>query len=159
MPEAGYITSQPFEYERIGAAAIYCSDGRYNEQFDEFLHNHLKLPRYDRLVVPGGPAVLAGHFSSYRDEEVMVEQLRFLIEGHELDRVVMVAHKGCGFYRKRLMVSERRVRVQQEEDLVKAAARVRAVSRNVVVSGFIADLTDGDAAEKARVVIEPVDVA
>ncbi|HZW06014.1 MAG TPA: carbonic anhydrase [Phycisphaerales bacterium] len=159
MPKAGYITSQPFEHERIGAAAIYCSDGRYNEQFDEFLHNHLKLPRYDRLVVPGGPAALAGHFSSYRDEEVMVEHLRFLIEGHELDRVVMIAHRGCGYYRKRLMVSERRLRAQQVEDLVKAAARVRTISRGVAVSGFIADLTEDEASERARVVIEPVDVA
>lgn len=155
MSKSGYLASQPFEHERIGAAAIYCSDGRYNEQFDEFLHNHLKLPRYDRLVVPGGPGVLAGHFAAYRDEEVLVEQLRFLIEGHDLDRVVLIAHKGCGFYRKKLMVGDKRLRAQQIEDLAKAAARVRGIARKVGVSAFIADLTDG---EGGRVVIEPVNV-
>jgi hypothetical protein len=155
MATSGYVATQPFEHERIGAAAIYCSDGRYNEQFDEFLHNHLNLPRYDRLVIPGGPAALAGHFVAYRDEEAMTEQLRFLIDAHELDRVALIAHKGCGFYRKKLMVGEKRLRAQQVEDLAKAAARVRSIARRVDVSGFIADLTEG---EGGRVVIEPVDV-
>lgn len=158
MAAKGYLAAERFEHERIGAAAIYCSDGRYNEQFDEFLHKHLGLPRYDRLVVPGGPGVLAGHFCAYRDEEAMVEQLRFLIEGHELERVVMIAHEGCGFYRKKLMVNDKRMRAQQEDDLVKAAARVRAISRKVGVMAFVASLTEVEAGAGGRVVIEAVEV-
>ncbi len=156
MANPGYLASQRFDHARIGAAAIYCSDGRYNEQFDEFLHRHLLLPRYDRLVIPGGPAALAGHFAAYRDEEAMVEQLRFLIDGHGLDRVVLIAHEGCGFYRKRLMVNEKRMRSLQVEDLAKAAARVRVISSRVSVSGFVASLAEDDGG--GRVVIEPVDV-
>src|SRR5205814_5180899 len=95
-------SSLPFMPERIGAAAIYCSDGRYNEQFDEFLHQRLGLPRYDRVVVPGGAACLAGDISAWRDEEAVVEQLRFLIVSHELERIVLIAHKACGFYLKKL---------------------------------------------------------
>ena len=45
-----------FDENRIRAAALYCSDGRFGEQIDDFLHNGLKLPRCDRLVVPGGAA-------------------------------------------------------------------------------------------------------
>lgn len=152
MNQAGYIPKGRFERERVGAVAVYCSDGRYNEQFDEFLHEHLGLPRYDRLVIPGGPAALAGHFSAYREEEMLVDQMRFLIESHELERVVLIAHAGCGFYRKRLMVSDERLRGQQEEDLRKAAARVLGVSRKVEVSAYVAALAEG------RVVIEPVRV-
>lgn len=132
-----------FETERVGAAAIYCSDGRYNEQFDEFLHEQLGLPRYDRLVVPGGPAALAGHISAYREEETVTEALRFLIESHRLERVVMIAHAGCGFYLKRLMVSEAMVRRRQEEDLAKAAERVAMVSGRVRVETYIASVIEG----------------
>jgi hypothetical protein len=152
MPGRGFITSQKFEHERIGAVAIYCSDGRYNEQFDEFLHVHRKLPRYDRLVIPGGPAALAGHFSAYRDEEQLSEQLKFLIDAHELDTVVLIAHQGCGYYRKRLMVSDARLHAQQLEDLPKAAARIHSISRKVEVSAYIASLAEG------RVAIEPIKV-
>ena len=38
----------------LGAAAVYCSDGRYGEHMDDFLHNCLGLPRYDRVAIPGG---------------------------------------------------------------------------------------------------------
>ena len=55
-------SSEQFDENRVGAAAVYCSDGRYGEHFDGFLHNALKLPRYDRLALPGGAACLAGHF-------------------------------------------------------------------------------------------------
>ena len=41
----------------FAAAAVYCSDGRFGEHVDDFLHNALKLPRYDRLAVPGVPPV------------------------------------------------------------------------------------------------------
>ena len=31
-----YDSSFPFDENRIGAAAVYCSDGRFGEQFDDF---------------------------------------------------------------------------------------------------------------------------
>jgi hypothetical protein len=34
---AGFISAQPFEEARIRAASIYCSDGRFGEQMDDFL--------------------------------------------------------------------------------------------------------------------------
>ena len=74
-----YESSVRFDGNRIRAAAIYCSDGRFGEQFDDFLHNALMLPRYDRLAVPGGAASLAGHFLAFREEDALLEQLRFLI--------------------------------------------------------------------------------
>jgi hypothetical protein len=42
--QATYHSPIPFNSERIRAAAVYCSDGRYGEQFDDFLHNALGLP-------------------------------------------------------------------------------------------------------------------
>jgi hypothetical protein len=149
---ARWRSSIAYNPERIGAAAIYCSDGRYNEQFDEFLHTVLVLPRYDRLVVPGGPAVLAGHIESMREEEALAEQLRFLIDAHELDRVVLIAHASCGYYLKRLHTPPDRLRQSQIDDLSKATFRVLDLSKRVTIECFLAEATEG------RVVMHPVPI-
>ena len=149
MGGAHWQSTIPFDTRRIGAAAICCSDGRYNEQFDEFLHSRLKLPRYDRLVVPGGPGVMAGHVAAYREEEAILEQLKFLIQHHELERVVLISHRGCGFYLNKLMVPAHRLRRQQEVDLSSAAQRIQGISRTVSVEPYIAEAAEG------RVKIDP----
>jgi hypothetical protein len=82
----------PFITERVGAAAIYCSDGRYGEIMDDFLHETLLLPHYDRVAVPGGAACLAGLLLVMHEHSAMDRQLKFLIEAHELTRVVLIAH-------------------------------------------------------------------
>src|SRR3954451_18790375 len=85
-----YTSSIPFIHERVGAAAVYCSDGRYGEQMDDFLHNCLGLPHYDRVAVPGGAACLAGHLLAMRERGALDRQLKFLVESHSLTRVVMI---------------------------------------------------------------------
>jgi hypothetical protein len=51
---APFGSTYRFETQRFGDAAVYCSDGRYGEEMDDFLHNGLGLPRYDRVAIPGG---------------------------------------------------------------------------------------------------------
>jgi len=133
-----YESSVPFDAHRIRAAAVYCSDGRFGEQFDDLLHNSLQLPRYDRLAVPGGAAFLASHFATYREEEGVVEQLRFLIQVHGLERVVLIAHENCAFYSERLHVSPLQIETQQREDMKKAVRRVRSLSPTLTVIAFFA---------------------
>ena len=122
-----YASPIPFEHQRIGAAAVYCSDGRYGEQMDDFLHNHLGLPRYDRVAIPGGAACLAGHLLAMR-ESALDRQLKFLIESHELSRVVLIAHQDCGFYRHNVHPSKLRhssLQQLQATDLATVAAFLR----------------------------------
>ena len=133
-----YQSSVRFEEDRIRAVALYCSDGRFGEQIDDFLHNGLRLPRCDRLVVPGGAASLAGHFLAFREEEGLLEQLRFLIRVHDLQRVVLVAHQDCAFYTERLHVPPPQLEARQREDLQAAAERLRSFSRSLVVDQFFA---------------------
>ena len=133
-----YQSPGRFDESRIGAAAIYCSDGRYGDHFDDFLHNALELPRYDRLAMPGGPACLAGHFLAYSEEQALVEQLRFLVKAHGLERVVLIAHQDCAFYIHRLHVSPLALEARQREDMQTAAARVRSVAAGLKVDAFFA---------------------
>ena len=99
-----------FDPARIRAASIYCSDGRFGEQMDEFLHQGLGLPRYDRLAVPGGPACLSGALSVFWESHSAERQLDFLCHVHKLERLVMIAHEGCAFYLEWLKVKPERAR-------------------------------------------------
>lgn len=140
-----FESSIRFDAQRIRAAAVYCSDGRYGEQFDELMHTALSLPRYDRLAVPGGAACLASHFALYREEEGVAAQIRFLIEAHGLERVVLIAHADCAFYTQRLKVSQLQLESQQREDLKKAVRRVRSIESDLRVDAFFARPTwDGE---------------
>ena len=95
QPHPSYESRIPFDAERIGAAAVYCSDGRFGDQIDDLLHNGLKLPRYDRVAIPGGPACFLSHFRFFFEEQAAAAHLEFLIRSHELERVVLIAHQEC----------------------------------------------------------------
>src|ERR671919_1438262 len=101
-PPTAYESRLPYDRNRIRAAAIYCSDGRIGDHFDDFLQTGLSLPRYDRIALPGGPACLAGHPQAHLEEQGVIDELNFLVEVHKLRRVVLIAHQGCAFYSTRL---------------------------------------------------------
>ena len=128
----------PFGAERIEAAAVYCSDGRFGEQVDELLQTALALPRYDRLAVPGGSACMAGHFPTHLEEKGVAEQLRFLVEAHHLQRVVLIAHEDCAYYTHKLRISPLQLESQQKIDMGKAIRRVQRFGRHLQVDAFFA---------------------
>lgn len=141
----------PYNPARIHAAAIYCSDGRVGEQFDEFLQNGLGLPRYDRVALPGGPACLAGHSQAHLEEQGVIDELKFLVEFHELSRVVLIAHQGCAFYTRRLELVPPRLELMQRADLVRAAALVHRVTGLSRIDAYYARL------DELRVTFEKVE--
>lgn len=139
-----YESRLPYDSARIRAAAVYCSDGRIGEHFDDFLQNGLGLPRYDRVALPGGPACLAGHSEAHLEEKGVVDELQFLVEVHGLKRVVLVAHQGCAFYGTRLKLIEPRLELVQRADLVRAAAYVHKVTGIERIEAYFAR-TNSDA--------------
>jgi hypothetical protein len=138
-----YQSPVRYDSARIHAAAVYCSDGRVGEQFDDFLQNGLGLPRYDRVALPGGPACLAGHPQAHLEEQGVLDELQFLVEVHKLRRVVLIAHQSCAFYGTRLDLKEPRLELLQKADLVRAAAVVHRVTGLDAVEGYFARLNDG----------------
>ena len=131
-----------YEKSRIHAAALYCSDGRMGEHFDDFLQNGLSLPRYDRVSLPGGPACLAGHPQASLEEKGVVDELQFLVEVHQLRRVVLIAHQACAFYSARLELKEPRLELMQRADLVRAAAIVHRVTGLDAIDAYFARMVD-----------------
>ena len=138
-----YESPVRYETARIHAAALYCSDGRVGEHFDDFLHNGPSLPRYDRVSLPGGPACLAGHPQAHLEEHGVVDELKFLVEVHGLKRVVLIAHQGCAFYATRLELKEPRLVLMQRADLVRAAAFVHRVTGLDAIDAHFARLVEG----------------
>jgi hypothetical protein len=136
--EFRYSSPIRFDANRIRAAAVYCSDGRFGEQIDNLLHDQLELPRYDRLAIPGGAACLAGHFNAYREEEGVAEQLRFLIGVHDVRRVVLIAHQDCAYYTDWLRIAPLQLEARQREDLLKAIRHVKRLGASVEVLAFFA---------------------
>lgn len=149
---APYESRIPYEKSRIRAAAIYCSDGRVGEHFDDFLQNGLNLPRYDRVALPGGPACLAGHPQAHLEEQGVIDELGFLVEVHGLTRIVLIAHESCAFYSARLELKDRRMELVQKADLVRAAAFVHRVTNVSNVEAYFARL------DAQRVLFERVEV-
>ena len=137
-----YTATLPFDARRVGAAAVYCSDGRYGEQMDQFLHEGLGLPRYDRVAIPGGAACLAGH--AMFERSALERQLRFLIEAHALTRIVLIAHHDCGFYKHHVRLrAGRSIAEQQFLDLSKSAEQIRQWCPGVEVEAYYANPAEG----------------
>ena len=153
VAERGFPSSIAFDEDRIRAASIYCSDGRVGEQIDEFLHQGLGLPRYDRLAVPGGPACLSGALSVFWESHSAERQLDFLCHVHKLEKLVMIAHEGCAFYLDWLKVKPEEFAARQLEDVKRAATRVRQAQPTLKLEAYLARRQD------ARVWFEPIPIA
>ncbi len=142
MAHTPYESGLPYDRHRIRAGAIYCSDGRIGEHFDDFLQNGLNLPRYDRVALPGGPACLAGHPQAHLEEQGVVDELQFLVQVHGLQRIVLIAHQACAFYASRLELTEPRLERAQRADLVRAAAFVHRVTSIERIEAYFARLVE-----------------
>jgi hypothetical protein len=133
-----YASPVPYEHERIYAAAVYCSDGRLGDHVDDFLHHGLGLPRYDRLACPGGPVGLAGRLAAYWEACGVEEQLRVLVQVHEIQKVILIAHARCAYYSQRLSLPAERLEAEQKDDLQKALWRVEHITPGIAVARYFA---------------------
>jgi hypothetical protein len=138
IPESAYECPIAFEEARPGVVAVYCSDGRFAEQFDEFLATSLHLPRCDRLVAPGGPAMLAGRLASFWESSGVENQVRFLVEVHRPRRIVLIAHESCAYYLDRLHIAPELVDSAQHDDVQKAAAALRRLVPDLEIEAYVA---------------------
>lgn len=142
-PSAGkapyvFASASPYVEDRIGAVAIYCSDGRLGDHTDDFLHQGLSLPRYDRLALPGGAAGLSGRPTAYWESVALATQLRFLVQAHSIQVVVLIAHQGCAYYRERLGLPAEMIEEQQLIDLQRAADAIMRLGPDLQLYSFYA---------------------
>jgi hypothetical protein len=139
LPLAAYYAQEQWHSERIGAVALYCSDGRWGDAFDEFCHRHLRIPRYDRLAIPGGPARLVpGDGDSDALARATFKELDFLVRVHHVEKLVLITHYGCAIYAERLKLQPDECLPSQLNDIRLACATLRTVYPHMVVEGYLA---------------------
>ncbi len=100
--------------------AVHCSDHRFQAGFYEFLNSKLNLEgNYDLLVLPGGPQCLT--LAEYLPKFSWAgwKWFRFLVEAHDLTRLILIQHQDCGWYKElpHHLHSSAEPRQRQEEDL------------------------------------------
>lgn len=139
-----YVASTPFVDGPITDLVVFCSDARFGAQSEEFIAQRLGHTRFDRLVAPGGPACLLDWTADLDDEVETLQRLKwFLIENHDINRVLLIAHEGCAYYTIKLGVDPGGLRWRQEDDLRLVADQIRDVKPGLRIESFIATL-DGD---------------
>lgn len=137
------MTASPWNSQRPHTLVVACSDGRLQENLDDFLHHYLGIAHYDRLYAPGGGGALARCDS----DDVRVRQFRqecgFLLRAHAVHDLILIFHgpadegpdeAACADYRRRWPgASLRELRQQQEED----AKSVKSVDWGVFVQSHV----------------------
>jgi len=143
MPDNIFQSDIQWTDQRIKAAAVYCSDGRFGEQWDDFLYNVLKLPCYDRLGVPGGPGALIQRDKTAAEFDAATRQMGFLLDAHDINRVVLIQHIGCAFYGVYLGVPEDQREQQQRDDLARAIEHLLNLAPHITIDSYVARVVDG----------------
>ncbi len=118
-----YHPSAKLHPEHADTLVIHCSDHRIQAVVQEFVNSSLgPNGSYDILAIPGGPQCLTLVEYLPKLSWALGKWLRFLIDAHELKRIVLIAHHDCGWYRQLPFhlfgVSDPRTR--QEDDLRRA---------------------------------------
>ena len=123
--------------EFSGNLAVFCSDERFVAATLEFLRRGLDMERCDLLVVAGGPAFIP------QSEVPLLERLDLLIKAHKIERVVLIAHDDCGYYKHRYpKLAPERLRQQQREDLLAALSALR--QKGIKAQAFFAFVDSGE---------------
>ncbi|MBZ5513890.1 MAG: hypothetical protein LAN62_03415 [Acidobacteriia bacterium] len=118
-----YHPSAKFHPGRADTLVVYCSDSRIQAAVQEFLASSLNLGgSYDVLAIPGGPQSLTLIEYLPKLSWALGKWLRFLVDAHELKRIVLIAHQDCGWYKQLPfhLFGSSDPRTRQEDDLRRA---------------------------------------
>jgi hypothetical protein len=125
--DPAYVCSAPWNRRRPNKLVIACSDGRLQENLDDFLQGHLGIKHYDRLYAPGGPGALATSGIEFSRSDVFRRACLFLVVAHGVEDVYLIFHGPaddgpdeavCADYRRIFpRHSPEQVRAEQAKDL------------------------------------------
>ncbi|HYH95778.1 carbonic anhydrase [Hyalangium sp.] len=131
-----FVSKVPYEPGHPHVLAIYCSDGRFTEAVEELSH-HLGHERIDTLTFPGGPGLLNRWSADYMESDMITRAANFLIQGHHIQEVLLLAHAGCGYYQNRHgALGAEFIAEQQLKDLEAAAEELRKAHPDLIVHKF-----------------------
>jgi hypothetical protein len=132
-----FVSKIPYEATHPHVLAIYCSDGRFTEAVED-LASHLGHERIDTLTLPGGPGLLNRWSADYMESDMVSRAAHFLIQGHNIVEVLLLAHEGCGYYKQRHgALGEEFIAEQQLKDLHEAASELQKAHPGISVQTYM----------------------
>jgi hypothetical protein len=155
-PETSFVSGKPWNRKRPSKLVVACSDGRLQENLDDFLDHHLGIKHYDRLYAPGGPGALATSGVEFLRSDVFRRECDFLVMAHAVEDVYLIFHGPspdgpdeavCADYRRIFpRHTAKQVRDEQDKDLTEVlragsgwqrAVRIHAYRCEVMEDGGI----------------------
>lgn len=146
-----FLSSISWGESETDTLVIYCSDHRFQEHFNEFIHKHL-LTKPDVLAIPGGPQVLIAASYIEKFEWAGKRWVKFLRDKHNLRRIVCIAHEDCGWY-KNITIGNLTIPLlknRQISDLKKIGEALKDMFPKVEVEMWYAD-KDGDRVKFSKI--------
>jgi hypothetical protein len=99
-----YTSNKQFDPgHHLDGLFLVCSDGRFEEQVNDFrgyLRNALRLQKLDRYFIPGSQLQFVSKEAGYRPDADAATDFwtKFFIDNHYLKHVVIVGHELCAAY-------------------------------------------------------------
>lgn len=113
--------------------AVFCSDERFTEATLSFLKNISGISKFDLISIPGGPAFIS------KNEPVLMDYIKLLVEEHKILRAVLISHEDCGYYKKKYIdISEKERMEQQITDLRQAVQKLKKVYSDLMINVYYA---------------------
>jgi carbonic anhydrase len=138
-----FTTTPGFKEDHPDTLVIQCSDGRFSKPVFELLKSCGCL-RYDVMAMPGGPALLDMVGASITESEACRAGTSFLVRGHKISTIHLIAHDGCGYYQSRFGgMGKISLQDKQIEDMQSAAAWLRRVDPKLVILAYFASVKNG----------------
>ena len=125
---SAYKVDSKLQSEAPKALVVHCGDHRFQAAFQEFLNRQLELGgNYDLLVIPGGPQSLTLVEYLPKFSWASWRWFRFFVENHEIDRLILIQHEDCAWYKALPLHlhSATEPRQRQEEDLRKVGQALK----------------------------------
>lgn len=145
-----YLSEKAWNANRPRVLVVACSDGRLQQNVDDFLRNHLGVSDYDRLYMPGGPGALAQSGFEFLRADQWRRESNFLIGAHELEEVILIFHAAsvdgpieanCADYSRKLpTMNPHACRQQQDEDADDVLLRVFSAHSHLKLRAFRAEV-------------------
>lgn len=130
------------EGRKAQTLVVHCSAYDFRTYFADFIANGLKLSEYDVLAIPGGIQALTAAHLLPKFSTVVIKMIRFLVEKHDLTKIVLIGHHDCGWYKDfRFGPIHIDLEERQLKDLREVAAFLRSELK-IAIEVYYADLKD-----------------
>lgn len=126
------------------ALVVHCADPRFQDAFRGFATDQLGLKNYAPLAIGGSIHAVGSQTQLPKNYDVLWDQISFFINHASIDRVVIINHADCAWYKANVhLYPEADLDDKEKADLGETYRRLKSEFPDVQVDAYWAAL-DGD---------------